>query len=207
MARFARLMTLAKKAVPCGCPSTNPSWRWWFWHFRMRISLKEKKIVTVIKRRPSSTNFLNGAPPHTKRSGLADGRSHSAHTLTFHTTKKHVRHLCLLRRRARRRCPPRGRQEVQPSCGPRRAQGARRQGSLLRPGQLLLPFPRRRGRPLPRHPLRYAGYSNEVGEAFEAFLPEWGVAASYGLASACPFPPVPRSPKTSSNSDSEPIIG
>ena len=31
-------------------------------------------------------------------------------------------------------------------------------------------------------PLRYAGYSNEVGEAFEAFLPEWGVAASYGLA-------------------------
>ena len=56
-------------------------------------------------------------------------------------------------------------------------------------------------------PLRYAGYSNEVGEAFEAFLPEWGVAASYGLASACPFPPVPRSPKTSSNSDSETIIG
>lgn len=56
-------------------------------------------------------------------------------------------------------------------------------------------------------PLRYAGYSNEVGEAFEAFLPEWGVAASYGLASACPFRPVPRSPKTSSNSDSEPIIG
>ena len=31
-------------------------------------------------------------------------------------------------------------------------------------------------------PLRYMGYSNEVGEAFAAFLPEWGVPASYGVA-------------------------
>jgi len=31
-------------------------------------------------------------------------------------------------------------------------------------------------------PLRYMGYSNEVGEAFVAFLPEWGVPASYGVA-------------------------
>jgi fission process protein 1 len=31
-------------------------------------------------------------------------------------------------------------------------------------------------------PLRYMGYSNEVGEAFEAFLPSWGVAATYGVA-------------------------
>jgi fission process protein 1 len=26
------------------------------------------------------------------------------------------------------------------------------------------------------------GYSNEVGEAFVAFLPGWGVPASYGVA-------------------------
>lgn len=31
-------------------------------------------------------------------------------------------------------------------------------------------------------PLRYMGYSNEVGEAFVAFLPSWGVPASYGVA-------------------------
>jgi hypothetical protein len=31
-------------------------------------------------------------------------------------------------------------------------------------------------------PLRYMGYSNEVGEAFVAFLPGWGVPASYGVA-------------------------
>ena len=31
-------------------------------------------------------------------------------------------------------------------------------------------------------PLRYMGYSNEVGEAFAAFLPGWGVPASYGVA-------------------------
>ena len=48
-------------------------------------------------------------------------------------------------------------------------------------------------------PLRYMGYSNEVGEAFEAFLPSWGVAATYGVASASPrarapsVPPQPRS--------------
>jgi hypothetical protein len=26
------------------------------------------------------------------------------------------------------------------------------------------------------------GYANEVGESFAAFLPSWGVAASYGVA-------------------------
>ena len=31
-------------------------------------------------------------------------------------------------------------------------------------------------------PVRYMGYSNEVGEAFAAFLPGWGVPASYGVA-------------------------
>ena len=31
-------------------------------------------------------------------------------------------------------------------------------------------------------PVRYCGYANEVGEAFAAFLPGWGVPASYGLA-------------------------
>lgn len=31
-------------------------------------------------------------------------------------------------------------------------------------------------------PVRYMGYSNEVGEAFNSFLPEWGVPASYGVA-------------------------
>ena len=44
-------------------------------------------------------------------------------------------------------------------------------------------------------PLRYMGYSNEVGEAFEAFLPSWGVAATYGVASAsrarAPHPALP----------------
>jgi len=36
-------------------------------------------------------------------------------------------------------------------------------------------------------PLRYMGYSNEVGEAFAAFLPEWGVPASYGVAALYVF--------------------
>ena len=31
-------------------------------------------------------------------------------------------------------------------------------------------------------PLRYMCDSNEVGEAFAAFLPGWGVPASYGVA-------------------------
>mmetsp|Transcript_18431 Transcript_18431/g.45841 ORF Transcript_18431/g.45841 Transcript_18431/m.45841 type:complete len:262 (-) Transcript_18431:263-1048(-) len=31
-------------------------------------------------------------------------------------------------------------------------------------------------------PLRYMGYANEVGESFTAFLPVWGVPASYGVA-------------------------
>ena len=31
-------------------------------------------------------------------------------------------------------------------------------------------------------PVRYMGYANEVGEAFAAFLPGWGVPASYGVA-------------------------
>ncbi len=47
-------------------------------------------------------------------------------------------------------------------------------------------------------PLRYMGYSNEVGEAFEAFLPSWGVAATYGVASASPrarAPSVPPQPR------------
>ena len=30
--------------------------------------------------------------------------------------------------------------------------------------------------------LRYMGYANEVGEAFTAYLPAWGVPASYGVA-------------------------
>ena len=34
-------------------------------------------------------------------------------------------------------------------------------------------------------PLRYMGYANEVGESFTAFLPVWGVPASYGVAGAC----------------------
>jgi hypothetical protein len=33
-------------------------------------------------------------------------------------------------------------------------------------------------------PVRYMGYANEVGEAFAAFLPGWGVPASYGVAGA-----------------------
>ena len=37
-------------------------------------------------------------------------------------------------------------------------------------------------------PLRYMGYSNEVGEAFVAFLPGWGVPASYGVAGTCRAP-------------------
>merc|ERR1711966_186299 len=36
-------------------------------------------------------------------------------------------------------------------------------------------------------PLRYMGYSNEVGEAFAAFLPGWGVPASYGVAALYVF--------------------
>lgn len=31
-------------------------------------------------------------------------------------------------------------------------------------------------------PLRYMGYANEVGESFVAFLPVWGVPATYGVA-------------------------
>ena len=31
-------------------------------------------------------------------------------------------------------------------------------------------------------PLRYLGYANECGEAFRAFLPGWGVPASYAVA-------------------------
>lgn len=31
-------------------------------------------------------------------------------------------------------------------------------------------------------PLRYMGYANECGEAFAAWLPGWGVPASYGVA-------------------------
>lgn len=31
-------------------------------------------------------------------------------------------------------------------------------------------------------PLRYMGYANEVGESFTAFLPTWGVPASYAVA-------------------------
>lgn len=31
-------------------------------------------------------------------------------------------------------------------------------------------------------PLRYLGYANEVGESFTAFLPSWGVPASYAVA-------------------------
>jgi fission process protein 1 len=31
-------------------------------------------------------------------------------------------------------------------------------------------------------PLRYLGYANEVGESFAAFLPNWGVPASYAVA-------------------------
>lgn len=31
-------------------------------------------------------------------------------------------------------------------------------------------------------PVRYLGYANEVGEACRAFLPGWGVPASYALA-------------------------
>lgn len=31
-------------------------------------------------------------------------------------------------------------------------------------------------------PLRYMGYANEVGESFAAFLPSWGVPASYAVA-------------------------
>ena len=31
-------------------------------------------------------------------------------------------------------------------------------------------------------PIRYLGYANECGEAFKAFLPGWGVPASYALA-------------------------
>lgn len=31
-------------------------------------------------------------------------------------------------------------------------------------------------------PVRYCGYANEVGEAFAAFLPGWGVPASYVAA-------------------------
>jgi len=33
-------------------------------------------------------------------------------------------------------------------------------------------------------PVRYCGYANEVGEALKAFLPGWGVPASYALAIA-----------------------
>lgn len=33
-------------------------------------------------------------------------------------------------------------------------------------------------------PLRYMGYSNEVGEAFSPLLPQWGVPASYAVATA-----------------------
>ena len=32
--------------------------------------------------------------------------------------------------------------------------------------------------------LRYMGYANEVGEAFTAFIPEWGVPASYCVAAS-----------------------
>ena len=74
---------------------------------------------------------------------------HFTHTSTYHDVRCPLH---LRRRRQRRGHPPRRRQEVQPSCRARRAQGARRQGSLLGPGQLLLPVPRRRGRPVPRHP-------------------------------------------------------
>eukprot|EP00899_Mesostigma_viride_P005022 jgi/Mesvir1/14520/Mv05217-RA.1 len=38
--------------------------------------------------------------------------------------------------------------------------------------------------PLRDGPLRYLGYTNETGEAFAAFLPPWGVPASYGVAIA-----------------------
>ena len=83
---------------------------------------------------------------------IAPARDASALFRTLHL-HQHVRCPLHLRRcRQRRGRPPRRRQEVQPSCRARRAQGARRQGSLLGPGQLLLPVPRRRGRPVPRHP-------------------------------------------------------
>ena len=31
--------------------------------------------------------------------------------------------------------------------------------------------------------LRFAGYANELGEAFRSFIPRWAVAATYGVAS------------------------
>lgn len=38
--------------------------------------------------------------------------------------------------------------------------------------------------PLRDGPLRYLGYANELGEAFRAWLPIWGVPASYAVAIA-----------------------
>ena len=37
--------------------------------------------------------------------------------------------------------------------------------------------------PLQQVPLRYAGYANEVGEAFRGVIPLWAVRASYGVVS------------------------
>ena len=45
-------------------------------------------------------------------------------------------------------------------------------------------------------PLRYMGYSNEVGEAFVAFLPGWGVPASYGVAGTSARAPPPERSKS-----------
>lgn len=41
--------------------------------------------------------------------------------------------------------------------------------------------------PLRDGPLRYLGYANECGEAFAAWLPLWGVPASYAIAIAYVF--------------------
>jgi hypothetical protein len=55
-------------------------------------------------------------------------------------------------------------------------------------------------------PVRYMGYANEVGESFAAFLPPWGVAASYGVAGECPPVPPPPCPSRGASSTVRPNV-